>query len=318
MSNWTHIQHTFYQDMEDRLGEKVEAGLNGEACVQPLFGVTRSGKTYALKKIRDAYLNDEERTFFPKRLVYVAAAPQMSPSSIYVRVLDELGFGRLTSGKVSDLEARTNARLKALGTRVLFIDEVQHLVEPGRRGASRSTTDWLKFLHDNHNMTIVLAGLPIGREVLLRNEQLRDRADAEFNLRPYNWADDGERETFSRCVASVLTALEEAGGAVDVDYDTVLRVSYAVSGGRIGMLKKLFEPLIKRPHVLNQESLKTSLGGAIYSANSSLASLVDAPPSDEHLVAIHHHLLDEANEKPRIDNILAARAARTTEGASCL
>lgn len=145
------------------------------------------------------------------------------------------------------------AVLKITRTRVLIFEEMQHFVEHGSRTAAREAADWLKVLGEEMNLTLVLTGLPIANEIFARNEQLRDRAQAVIEFRPYNWNDAGEQLAFRGALLSLSEAFSEAGWTVpdarDLNY--AKRV-YAACLGRIGMMVKLFreaEKLATSQHI---------------------------------------------------------------------
>jgi hypothetical protein len=317
MQKWIHIPHPTLVDAENKLSNVVQKAFDGTPSIQPFFSVTRSGKSYLSHRVLDKFISLHEKTLYPTRIVCISAKVHMNKSDIFVRTLSALGFARLTSGKTADLEAITNARLNSLGTRVLLVDEFQHLQERGRKSTTRAILDWLKYIHDELGITVIMVGLPLAREALLMNEQLRDRSNAEITMRPYNWSDDEDRDTFSNCVATILNEIEKLGGSSPIVYDQLVRVAYFLSGGRVGMLQKLFAPLVEPNRVVSKETLKRIIETNVFAPHTTLSQILDTDISDDQLTAAHHRILEEAGEKSVVKNLYSSLASIKGNSQKC-
>ena len=236
------IEHSTFSKAMDRLDMTVKRGLNGESLILPIFGPTRVGKTELVKTVLSE--NQPKIVDGVRRMPIVRVVTPVNPTrrSLPVALLEGLGSPRYSRSSSEELTRMACELIKITGTRVLVFDEMQHFVERGSRTAAREAADWLKVLAEEMSLTLVLTGLPVANEVLTRNEQLRDRAEAVFEFRPYNWNDEVDQLEFRRAVLAMAEAFGEAGWRVPdaADLDFAKRV-YAACLGRIGMLVKLFQ-----------------------------------------------------------------------------
>lgn len=235
------IEHATFSQALSRLESTVKRGLAGESLILPIFGPTRVGKSELVKTVMAD--NVPKVVDGIRRMPIVRVVTPVNPTrrSLPIALLEGLGSPRYNRYSSEELTRMACELIKITGTRVLVFDEMQHFAERGSRTAAREAADWLKVLGEEMGLTLVLTGLPLANEVLIRNEQLRDRAEAVFEFRPYNWNHEGEQLEFRRALLSLTEAFIDAGwvipDATDLDY---ARRVYAACLGRIGMLVKLF------------------------------------------------------------------------------
>ncbi|WP_454862731.1 TniB family NTP-binding protein [Pseudomonas hormoni] len=240
------IDHAFFSQTVKRIERVVMRGLNGERLILPVFGPTRVGKSEAVDTVLSGHPKTviEGKTRIPVLRLVTPNKPTCR--SLPESLLNALGSRRYGRAGSEELTSRAGELLKMVGTRVLVLDEIQHFVEPGSRTGGREAADWLKVLSDEMNLTLILTGLPKAREVLLSNEQLRDRAENSHEFRPYNWNDSDEQWEFRSALLGVLDELAHHGWEVpdgqDIDF---ARRAYGSSLGRVGMVIKLFGAAVK-------------------------------------------------------------------------
>lgn len=78
-----------------------------------------------------------------------------------------------------------------------------------------------------------MIGLPVARDILEVNHQLRDRATAPHIIYPYNWNHPDDIAEFCRCLLSVSQVMAQQGFTLPsmTDIDLVRRC-YAATCGR--------------------------------------------------------------------------------------
>lgn len=235
------IEHEFFKAALDRVERVVGRALSGESLILPLFGPTRVGKTQVVKMVMSA--NPPSTSNGVKQLPVVRVMTPVNPTrrSLPEALLHALGSKRYGHANSEELTGRASELLKIVGTRVIIFDEMQHFVERGSKTAAREAADWLKVLAEELGLTLVLVGLPVSAEVLMHNEQLRDRAEAIHEFRPYNWNNPHEQTRFRQTLMSLLETFAYEGWTVPDPQDFGFgRRVYGSTLGRIGMLFKLF------------------------------------------------------------------------------
>lgn len=71
---------------------------------------------------------------------------------------------------------------------IIFLDEVQHLVDRNSQRLIRDSSDWFKMLIDNVKIPIIFTGMPDSKRIFHENEQLgsRVRYHVEINTLEYD------------------------------------------------------------------------------------------------------------------------------------
>ena len=217
--------------------------------------------------------------------------------SLPIAVLEALKSPRYNRSSSEELTRMVRELLKITRTKILVLDEMQHFVERGSLAATREAADWLKVLAEEMNLTLVLTGSPLANEVLLRNEQLRDRSEAVFNFRPYNWNHEGEQFEFRRALLSLTEAFTEAGwttpDASDLDYG---RRVYGACLGRFGMLVKLFKAAehLAKGRLITEKTMARAYAEAVNTGFLEFNPFEGQPPVESLLGQGYARMLTEA------------------------
>lgn len=235
------IEHAHFSAALERAHSTIQRAFAGESLILPIFGPTRVGKTELISTLTHTYPAEVLEGVRCQRVLRVMTPVKPSRRSLPEAVLSALGSHRYGRSNAEELTARVFALLNITGTRVLIFEEMQHFVENMSPTATREAADWLKVVTEELRLTVLMVGLPISAQVLARNEQLRDRADAIHEFRPYSWENPQENEEFRRTLLGLTEALVESGWSVPDPHslDFSRRV-YGSCLGRVGMLIKLF------------------------------------------------------------------------------
>ena len=291
------IEHAMFSQALDRLETTIGRGLAGEALILPIFGPTRVGKTELVKTVMADHPMFVMQGIRQMPVVRVVTPVNPTRRSLPIALLEALGSPRYNRSSSEELTRMACELLKMTSTRVLIFDEMQHFVERGSRTAAREAADWLKVLGEEMNLTLVLTGLPVANEVLTRNEQLRDRSEATFGFRPYDWSDASEQREFRQALLSLTQAFTEAGwtmpDAMELDY---ARRVYGASLGRIGMLVKLFHAVehLAVNRTVTAVTLSRAFGETINTNFLQFDPFVGNPPVDSLLGQGYARMLLEA------------------------
>ncbi|HFH4390831.1 TniB family NTP-binding protein [Pseudomonas aeruginosa] len=260
------IEHMHFTAALDRAESMIQRALAGESLILPILGPTRVGKTELISAVIKSYPEAVIEGVRRQRVVRVMTPVKPSRRSLPEAVLAALGARRYGRASADELTARVCDLLRIVDTRVLIFEEMQHFVENMSSTATREAADWLKVVAEELRMSVLMIGLPISAQILVRNEQLRDRAEAIHEFRPYSWEKSYERQEFRRTLLGVSEALIEGGWSVPAPH--CLEFSRRVYGsclGRVGMLIKLFNTAehLARDRVIDYDCLFAAHAQAI-------------------------------------------------------
>ncbi|MGC6371276.1 TniB family NTP-binding protein [Pseudomonas sp. S2.OTC.A_B10] len=291
------IEHATFKQGLNRLESTVKRGLSGEPLILPIFGPTRVGKSELIKTV----LADNPPTVIDgiRHIPILRVVAPVNPTrrSLPIAVLEGLKSPRYNRSSSEELTRMACELLKITRTKVLVLDEMQHFAERGSQTATREAADWLKVLAEEMNLTLILTGSPLANEVLLRNEQLRDRSEAVFDFRPYNWNHEGEQLEFRRALLSLTDAFTDAGwtapDASDLDYG---RRVYGACLGRIGMLMKLFRAAehLAKGHLITEKTMARAYAEAVNTRFLEFNPFEGQPPVESLLGQGYARMLTEA------------------------
>ena len=96
-------------------------------------------------------------------------------------------------GKGSNISARTArlySLLRACNVELIFLDEVQHLVDPNSQRLLKDSSDWFKELIDQTHIPVIFIGTPVSKKIFLEHEQLSNRVDYSMELSPFTYSSD--------------------------------------------------------------------------------------------------------------------------------
>lgn len=237
-----HVEFTTHHAGLKRRIDDTLAGLTPR--IEWLVGPSRVGKTMLLQALARAYPSERVNGRRQVPVLVVPIPPSISPKLLPISVLTALGVPLPQRGLASGVMVNRMAdQLRLAGTRVLIFEEASHLVEPGSKVPPRAAGDWIKAVHDELNVSILMFGVPRLRKLLEANEQLRLRASAPREFRPYRWQVDDERKAFATCVLTYARLFEEAGWPITLTREHLIGHCYLLSGGLVGVVARFMQEL---------------------------------------------------------------------------
>ena len=160
--------------------EELERRFHYPTCARMpcmlLYGDSGMGKSMILEKMERQHPSSyDERKGITKRPVVIIQMP-LSPDErrFYTRILEVLGAPYSVRDQIGALEGRVIHLLKQLGTQLLFIDEVHHLLTGSHRDQRRAL-NLLKFLTNELKIVIVAVGTSDAFHALQTDVQVASR-----------------------------------------------------------------------------------------------------------------------------------------------
>lgn len=160
--------------------EELERRFHYPSCARMpcmlLYGDSGMGKTMILEKMERQHPNSyDERRGVTKRPVLIIQMPA-SPDErrFYTRILEVSGAPYFIRDQIGALEGRVIHLLQQLGTQLLFIDEVHHLLAGSHR-EQRRALNLLKFLTNELKIVIVAVGSSDAFHALQTDVQVASR-----------------------------------------------------------------------------------------------------------------------------------------------
>lgn len=300
------LPHAFFEEHLEALQLRIEDAMQGyPASIDTVLGPSRVGKTmliHSLSRVHPEQVIDGVR-HVPVLVVPVPtpATPKQLPRS----VLKALGAPIPTSMAGTALMFERMARqLKLAGTRVILFEEASHIVDVGTRLPPRAAGDWFKQLMDQLNVSVVLFGVPRLERLLDSNEQLRYRAGAVMRFNPYAWAVAAEQRHFAVCIRTYVKIFEQAGSRFTFEFEPLVRNTYLLSGGLIGVVSKFMSRLAfdlksREDRNITFEDCALSASRIEAAGDSEHPAFVNLDVPSIRLQAAHTFVLDEAGVRYR-------------------
>lgn len=246
------VPHAQYEDslkaLQQLYDARVEDNYIDGFC---LTGKSGAGKTVIRKQFIAKYppYETEDRTVRP--IVKVVMPTSGGGKALLQKIAEDLGAPAM--GTEASLETRLNKLLPACGTKLLVVDEAQHLVNMnGRTTIQRRAADTIKNLMSNAEISVALFGTEDLERIFLSNGQLRRRFSTMRTLRAWDPTDPRDLREVSKVLVTLLkTASIEFDDASLLNTEFVTQFAFA-TGGRMSYIVKL---LIAAAHLAESGKL---------------------------------------------------------------
>lgn len=159
---------------------------------------------------------------------------------LMVSILKKFGDQRAEEGNEMQLRSRAYACFERLGTKLLFVDEVQHLLSRGL--AQSDVTDSLKGFLDGGVVPVVFLGTDEGESLFTRNKQLSGRLLPPSDFTPLGRDHQQDRLLLAGYVRALDEAIVDKGMVMQhaaLDHPWIRGCLHDVSAGVIGRISRL-------------------------------------------------------------------------------
>ncbi|AFL52366.1 hypothetical protein ABIE78_001757 [Sinorhizobium fredii] len=248
-----------YVDVPFERMKRAVSSMDPDTFAVAIHGESGTGKSTLLEQrlkeeisfqpIPDGYGNH----LYP--VLYVKAPSKASMIDLGEEMLDAMGYPVTRRKGESEIVRDVRNYLRRRGTRVVIIDEFQHVLDAPKMKGPTHVADSIKNLLQNPKwpIFIVLLGLPEIKEVVLRDpkDQLLRRVD-DFPLLEMSLENDGE------LVARIILELVEKRAGLrmsaDVPPDFIERLMFGAHF-RFGMIMKIIYHAIEDALENDQEDV---------------------------------------------------------------
>ena len=256
-----------------RLQALLDSGIGDfEPECLALLGETGTGKTRLLRRFIETHppIVHNEHTEVPA--LYLAVPPRSSVKALASLLLKALGSKFWDRGHEVERTHQLLVLLRGCETRLIILDEVNHLADRGALKTHYHVGDWIKQLIGESHIPLVLAGTRSGESLVDANEQLADRFGERIYLRPFGVATESHRAEFAMVIDAFKTVLGRVK-LMDLEGDMLMYFAFA-TGGRLRDIRGLLLQCVD----LLEESKTGVITKDVLAAAFSRRIYVDAPP----------------------------------------
>lgn len=212
--------------------------INGEPDHLFLLGESGVGKSRLLEHFQSQHPSHElpDRTIVP--VLYSETPSDCTPKKLASQLLRALGSPIWNKGNEQELTHQLLVLLAQCRTRMVILDEVNHLVERGGAKSHYQLADWIKLTARQARIPFVLAGTERSIELLTVNEQLRSRFRESLRIRPFGLSTlEDTKETLSalRAFHNLLDDVDR----IDISSEAIARLVVFGTHGRLREIRKL-------------------------------------------------------------------------------
>jgi Cdc6-like AAA superfamily ATPase len=196
---WVGITETIRVDFPGRTAVLTAiAGVNKLADVlrEPpgllVLGYTGAGKSAIALEYLARYPRYEDEGQTIVTVLYVVMPDKPTRRSMVAAILKALGDPTFDRGSADALTERLGELLRQCRTRLIIIDEFQHVMDRAQENVAAEAAEWLKTFWYSNRIGVVLFGLEHCYKLFTRkeNKQLRRRLSRPIILKPFPWNED--------------------------------------------------------------------------------------------------------------------------------
>lgn len=212
--------------------------LNGEPDHLFIVGESGVGKSRMLEYFQSLHPAHDlhDRTVVP--VLYSETPSDCTPKKLASQLLRALGSKLWNKGNEQELTHQFLVLLAECRTKMVILDEVNHLVERGGAKSHYQLADWIKLTARQSKIPFVMSGTERSIELLAVNEQLRSRFRESVMIRPFGFSTPQD----SKETLAALRSFHQLLANVDrVDISSEPLSNFVIFGthGRLREIRKL-------------------------------------------------------------------------------
>lgn len=305
------VEHPAFVRALESVHYTIDAVRDGPdpACLA-IVGPSGAGKTMVMELARAAY--PPGRTSQGREVPFVRIKTPSHPTvnGLAALIIEAIGDRVPVKGSETDRTERVLKQLRNAKTRVLALEDAQHITDHCGPREQLRIADWLKIVVDESRVGLILTGLPRVCALINRNEQLARRFNAPAELPRLQWEDEQDQAIF-------LGILENLQGQLSrfempqLDSDDMAFRCYAACGGLLGYLLRFLNEAVRRAErqqtkVITMDLLAEAHQFAVYKKVRGLSAPFDPDlqllPDPETMASVNEMGNEIFEEPPVVAN----------------
>lgn len=240
--------HPIYKEALEVVKKAIsQTGGTDEYMSALLTGLTGTGKTTIIKTLMRSYaVNSDsvqrEDSIIKQVPAYHCVVPaDASIRSLAIEMLKHLDSAD-TDGSAAVLSKRVSRLIKTCETKVIFLDEFQHLLTKGARNSKGSVTDWVKTLTEETGVPVILSGMPDCEEIIDQDPQLSGRYPYRPKLTNIHYAKNNNLY-LSKVIEALINGCKEyanINSMPQLSQPPLLTAIYIATGGNMRSIRHMF------------------------------------------------------------------------------
>lgn len=267
------VVHPYFKVALDTIDEAIETT---EICGEPssvlLLGNGGTGKTRVCDTLAAKFgvpetVRNGEEIILTKPIINCAVPPNTTLKGLIEGILQELG-GVIKNQSISRLEYMLYTLLKTCKTKLIMLDEWQHLLTRGSEKTRGAVTDWVKVLTDTFDGTVILSGTLKCEVIVDDDDQLSGRFPYRVYLRNFSIDTEIEKRIFTGLICAFAHEIKQSmplNEVIALTDEAILLGLYAFSAGNLRTLRKVLHAALKS--ALERNDRRFLVADLAYAAN---------------------------------------------------
>ncbi|MFI8746344.1 TniB family NTP-binding protein [Pseudomonas sp. NPDC077186] len=215
----------------------IEQSLRGERLIFAMFGSAGVGKTETVTGwVSEFPQQQSAQGKITRPVIHVICPVEPNQRSMALSIIRGLQGRTLSRSSTTDVVEQAVAQLKVAEVKTIIFDEVQHLAENLSAAKMKIAVNFLQFILDQCDISLILVGLPTAQRFINVDPAFQRRCLATELIYPYAWSSDRHRQDFAEGVSLIAEAYREHGWKTVLDDPDSLKCLYAACMGRFGVL----------------------------------------------------------------------------------
>ncbi|MGF6401611.1 hypothetical protein ABH905_005277 [Pseudomonas frederiksbergensis] len=260
------IAHPQFREALDTLHRSIQATqLRGEPSCSLLLGAPGTGKTRMCQQLTSEFgprtimrTDGGIQDIYPS--IYCGIPNNVTIKGVVIALLQRFETYNLYQPMAS-LEHRLMNLLKNCQTKLIILDEWQHLLRRGAARTQETVCDWVKVLTDIFSGEVVLAGTPECELIIKNHQALAGRFPYLAHLHPFTLSSPEDYNDFVRLIrafAQEIVKTMEFEEIPPLTDEKLILALYAITGGNMRSIRILLYETLSDALERNDKNLLVS------------------------------------------------------------